>query len=102
MEADKLNVEVFEGTDLSMLRYQRDYPKIIKNRQELSKAQKHLRTSPVTDFDVFLNDVIVYFKQNGEADSFIKDVIAGKVTYSSLALMQPSAAAASKRAVFFC
>ena len=81
-----MDVEVFESTDISMLRYQRDYPKIVKNKQDLSKTASRDGGGAITDHDLLLNDVVVYFKQNGEVDSFMREVIGGQVSYGTVGL----------------
>lgn len=75
---DSQPVVLFENEDIDVLRYQRDYPKIVRLKGTSIQSSPDSVYSNANSYDQIYNDIILSFRQNGEADSFIHQVIASK------------------------
>ena len=75
---DSQPLVLFENEDIDVLRYQRDYPQIIRLKSSILHGSLSSTTSQANSYDQIYNDIIHHFRQNGEADSFLHQVISSK------------------------
>lgn len=75
---DNQRVELFQDENIDIFRYQRDYPKITKLKDSYTQASPGSIYGGFNSYDQLYNDIIVYFRQNGEADTMLQQIIASK------------------------
>jgi hypothetical protein len=85
---DSQPLVLFENEDIEVLRYQRDYPQIIRLKSSIPQGSPSSTSSHANSYDQVYNDIICHFRQNGEADSFLHQVISSKEKVCRL-LMNP-------------
>lgn len=71
-------VVLFENEDVDVLRYQRDYAKIMRIKGGQLQASPDSVYHEANAYDSVCNDILGYFRQQGEADTFLLQVIASK------------------------
>lgn len=75
---DSEPVVLFENEDIDVLRYQRDYPKIARLKSTAPQSSPDSVYTQSNAYDRIYNDIIGFFRQNGDADVFLHQVLASK------------------------
>lgn len=81
------DVELFQDENLDILRFMRDYPKIIKLRESGQSNRADPTAGTFSTYDQLYSAIITAYRQNGEADSLIKAIIGNRPKIGSLGLI---------------
>lgn len=94
-------VELFENQNIDVLRYQRDYPKILQLKDSYLQTSPDTLYSAVNGYDQICNDIVVSFRQQGEADTMLADIIATRQAISRIPCLRVADADGSQEEEYF-
>lgn len=75
---DSQPLVLFENEDIDVLRYQRDYPKILRLKGSSVQTSPDSVYSHANSYDQLYSEIIGHFRLHREADTFLQQVMASK------------------------